>query len=67
MSHSINKPPNKLDGADVLMWLTIDESVECTGKTTMYFGGKLIDSPDGFALCQYRHDGNNPSDYLVFY
>ena len=55
-------PPKKLDGADVLVWAALDESVTATGYCTHTVGGAEMGPADALANCVYS--GSVPEYYL---
>jgi hypothetical protein len=46
-------PPKRLDGADVLLWAPIDETVTPTGYCTHLVGGTELGPAAGLAICVY--------------
>lgn len=46
-------PPKKLNGADVLLWAPIDETVSPTGFCTHSVHGEVLGPAAGLAICAY--------------
>ena len=59
----LNKPPIVLDGARVIEYAVIDETVTYTGKMCVIVGGKKL--PPAEALVISQNLGDNK--YLLFY
>ncbi len=57
-------PPKKLDGANVLVWAPLDDSVVATGFCIHTVGGKLITGPAALAICVYSEQ---TSEYYLFH
>ena len=59
----MKKPPTILDGANVLKYAILDNSVIHTGKISFYVGGKLKGPAAGIAICKYEDKDN----YIIIY
>jgi len=62
-NNNMKKPPANLDGARVLKYAILDESVIHTGKIALYVGGKLMRLAACIAICKY--DGKD--NYFIIY
>ena len=51
MGLSVRSPPKKLDGADVLVWAPLEDSVVATGFCTHTVAGETIQPPTALAIC----------------
>jgi hypothetical protein len=57
-------PPKKLDGADVLLWAPLDESVTATGFCTHNVAGADVGPADALAICV---DSEPSREYYLFH
>jgi hypothetical protein len=64
MSRPIQPPPAELDSANVLAYAVVDETVEYTGRITLYVDGKLVDPVPRLVIAHNQHV---PHDYLLFH
>ena len=64
MSNAVPAPPPELDGANVLAYAVLDETVTYTGRITSFMDGKLIDPVPRLIIA---HNQYEPRDYLLFY
>ncbi len=58
-----DRPPSLLDSATVLKYAIVDSSVEYTGRSYLYVGGKLLGKVSRLAICQ----NYKAKDYLLLY
>lgn len=63
MSASTTTPPPVLDGARVLSYAIVDNSVTYTSHSTLYVDGKLLGIVPRLAICQNLHN----EDILLFF
>ena len=57
-------PPKKLDGADVLVWASLDRSVTPTGFCTHTVAGAEVGPAAALAICVYF---DQTRDYYLFH
>src|SRR5947209_3838464 len=57
-------PPKKLDGADVLVWAPLDDSVTATGYCTHTVGGEQVEWAAALAICVYL---DQTREYYLFH
>ncbi len=55
-------PPKQLDGADVLLWASL-EGATPTGRTAHYRDGQLQEPAQALAICRYGQDAG----WYLFY
>ena len=58
MASANTTPPPVLDGARVLAYAIMDDSVVYTGRSTLYVDGKMLGAVPRLAVCQ-DHDAND--------
>jgi len=61
----INAPPPVLNFARVLAYAILDESVQWTGRQTLFYGGREVGPVPCLALCQ--NTWGNHKDILLFH
>lgn len=54
-------PPCEVEGAKVLRYALVDESIRATGSCKHWIGGKMVESARALVICQY---GGEPGYYL---
>ena len=59
----INRPPQYIDDARVLLATEITDEHYPTGFTRHYVNGQLMETPQALAICQYDDD---PGYYLFY-
>lgn len=59
----MNKPPQEIDGANVLLFAEIDERQKHTGMTRHFVDGELMKAFPRLAICQYEGE---ESCYLFY-
>jgi hypothetical protein len=60
----MHPPPKKLDGADVVVWAALDDSVSATGFCTHTVDGAPMAPAAALAICVYSE---NPWQYYLFH
>jgi hypothetical protein len=64
MTEIITPPPEELTGARVLAYAFIDESIQYSGRLTLYVDGKPIGPVPRLVIALNNYE---PDDYLLLY
>ena len=57
------KPPIKIDGADVIAYIILNQKHQKSGKTSHYINDALVTEFSGLAICKYA----DSEEFYLFY